>query len=83
MNEQIKQLNEVVDALGSGSVNGKIVIEAQGILQDLAKYAETMRQHEGLIESSIQRAAEARQRDGGPRKRSPRGGPRRPPRKRA
>ena len=81
VNEQIKLLNGVVDSIGSTSENGKIVVAAQGILQDLANYAEKMRQHEGHIESAIQRAAEARQRDGGNRKRSPRGGPRRSPRK--
>ena len=60
INAVVSKLNPIVERLGSNSEDGETLIEAQGILSDLAKYAETMRPHETAIEAAIKREQERR-----------------------
>ena len=49
----VQDLSTLVERLGSTTPEGQMLIEAQGLLDDLTIYAETIRMHESVIVGAI------------------------------
>lgn len=49
----VQDLSTLVERLGSTTPEGQMLIEAQGLLDDLTIYAETIRMHESAIVGAI------------------------------
>lgn len=48
-----RQLTDLAATLGPHTENGKLVVEAQGIIEDLSSYAELLKEYEPAVEQAL------------------------------